>query len=90
MFSEFVSKRAKEEREERLRHLAEAREAFRCMLETSSLTARSTYRDAETLLKDDARWRDLDRGGREEELRFFLQKLGDQEREVNMNVRHDA
>ncbi len=80
-----MSKRAKEEREERLRHLARAREDFRRLLETSSLTTRSTYRDAETLLSPDSRWMALDRGSREEELRFFLQKLGDQEREVNMS-----
>ena len=89
MFSEFVSKRAKEEREERLRSLAKARESFRRMLETSSLTARSSYRDAENLLKDDVRWKELDRGSREEEIRFFLQKLGDEEREVNINMRNN-
>lgn len=59
------------------------------MLETSSLTARSSYRDAENLLKDDVRWKELDRGSREEEIRFFLQKLGDEEREVNISVRNN-
>lgn len=82
MFSEYVSKRAKEEREEKMKKAAEARDNFRAMLEASSLTSHSTYRDAETALKEDARWQQLERSGREEELRYFLQRLSDAEREV--------
>lgn len=90
MFSEYVSKRAKEEREEKMKKAVEARDNFRAMLEASSLTARSTYRDAETALKDDVRWQQLERSGREEELRYFLQRLSDAEREVGEKRRSET
>ena len=86
VFSEFVTRQAKEERENRLRQQVSAREAFRMMLKASSLTGRSTLREAEALLGRDSRWTDLDRSGREEEFRYYVSKLDEKERNVGLWV----
>ena len=83
VFSEFVNRQAKEEREAKLRQQVSAREAFRAMLKASSLTGRSTLREAEALLGRDNRWTDLDRSGREEEFRYYVSKLDEKERNVS-------
>lgn len=82
VFSEFVSRRAKEERDEALRRMVSAREAFRTLLSESMLTSRSNYRDAQTMLEKDKRWTDLDESGRQEEFRYYVSKLVDKERDV--------
>ena len=53
------------------------------MLKASSLTGRSTLREAEALLGRDNRWTDLDRSGREEEFRYYVSKLDEKERNVS-------
>ena len=83
IFSEFISRMSKEQRDAKLRKMVENREKFHQMLtETQTITAKSSYGEIETLLRSDDRWNALERGEREREVRQFIQERQQKEREV--------
>lgn len=91
IFSEFISRMSKEQRDAKLRKMVENREKFHQMLtEATTLTVKSTYSEIEALLKNDERWNALERGEREREVRQFIQEKQQKEREVRAVERVEA
>ncbi len=83
-FAEYQTKRMKEEREEKRLRARKAKDGFlKLLAETVEIDSKSRWRDAEALLKDDARFRapDLSEHDKEDIFGEFVTELAKREKE---------
>lgn len=91
IFSEFVSRMAREVQEAKQRKLVEDEQKFREMLKQCAQIKRGLgFSDVQKLLREDERWKALESARREQVVYAYLKELEAAEKEVRVAVGREA